>query len=71
MRLQEGNVIYQKSKIIDPLPPVDHHDIDYESFNKNFLVEHSDVAVLTEQQVSGLRHKLGIKVGSQCQLTCD
>ena len=60
---QDGNVIYQKNKIIDPLPPVDHDDIEYEKFNKNFLVEHSDVANLMSFQVNELRHKLGIKVG--------
>ena len=55
-------MIYHKNKIIDPLPPVDHHDIDYEKFNKNFLEEHPDVANLMEFQVNELRHKLGIKV---------
>lgn len=59
---EDGNVIYHKSKIIDPLPPIDHHDIEYEKFNKNFLEEHSDVASLSEHQVNELRHKLGIKV---------
>ena len=56
-------MIYHKNKIIDPLPAVDHHEIDYEKFNKNFLEEHSDVANLTEYQVKELRNKLGIKVG--------
>jgi len=46
------------------LPPIDHHDIEYEKFNKNFLEEHSDVASLSEHQVNELRHKLGIKVRS-------
>ncbi|XP_067935351.1 ATP-dependent RNA helicase DDX42-like [Watersipora subatra] len=59
---EDGNVIYHKNKVIDPLPPVDHHDIDYEKFSKNFLEEHSDVACLTEQQVNSLRSKLGIRV---------
>ena len=45
------------------MPPVDHDDIEYEKFNKNFLVEHSDVANLMSFQVNELRHKLGIKVG--------
>lgn len=55
-------MIYHKSKVIDPLPPVDHYDIDYEPFTKNFLEEHSDVAALNPQQVDDLRRKLGIRV---------
>ena len=61
---QDGNVIYHRSKVIDPLPPLDHHEIDYESFNKNFLVEHEDVARLADGQVEELRRKLGIKVNN-------
>lgn len=59
----EGNIIYvEKSKIIDPLPPIDHSDIDYESFERNFYEEHPDISKLSEQAVKELRDKLDIRV---------
>ena len=33
----DGNLIVpEKSKIIDPLPPINHSQIEYEKFEKNF-----------------------------------
>lgn len=52
----------QKSKIIVPLPPVDHSEIDYPSFTSNFYEEHPDISSLTHAEVSGLRKVLGVKV---------
>lgn len=49
-------------QIIDPLPPVDHSDIDYGPFVKNFYVEHEDIAKLQPNEVDELRKKLGIRV---------
>ena len=49
-------------QIIDPLPPVDHWEIEYQKFNKNFYEEHEDIAKLTESEVQELRQKLGIRV---------
>lgn len=48
--------------MIDPLPPIDHSDIDYENFERNFYEEHLDIAKLSEQEVVQLRDKLGIRV---------
>lgn len=59
----EGNIIYvEKNKVIDPLPPIDHSDIDYEPFEKNFYEEHPEISKLTETEVAELRNKLGIRV---------
>ncbi|XP_071102473.1 ATP-dependent RNA helicase DDX42-like [Haliotis cracherodii] len=60
---EDGNVILpERNKIIDPLPPMDHSEIDYNSFVKNFYVAHDDIKTLTKQEVDDLRFKLGIKV---------
>ncbi|XP_054162662.1 ATP-dependent RNA helicase DDX42-like [Oppia nitens] len=59
----EGNPIGNfKSKMIDPLPPIYHSEIIYSSFEKNFYVEHEDIAKLSITECNDLRQKLGIKV---------
>ncbi|KAL3831435.1 hypothetical protein ACJMK2_023186 [Sinanodonta woodiana] len=57
----DGNPIY-KQKIIDPLPAIDHSEIEYEPFERNFYHEHEDIEKLTLQQVEELRKKLDIRV---------
>ena len=37
--------------------------IDYPPFEKNFYIEHTEIAKLTNQDVQDLRRKLGMKVG--------
>ncbi|XP_065839605.1 ATP-dependent RNA helicase DDX42-like [Oscarella lobularis] len=59
----DGNPIYKKPKIIEPLPPVDHTSIDYSPFEKVFYEEHKEIKALSWDQVFQLRKKLGIKVG--------
>ena len=49
-------------QIIDPLPPIDHSEIEYEPFNKNFYEEHEEIANLSQQEVNDLRNKLGLRV---------
>ncbi len=51
-------------QIIDPLPPIDHSEIEYEAFNKNFYEEHEEIAKLLFTEVNDLRNKLGIRVSS-------
>ena len=53
---------YEKSKIIDPLPPIDHTLIEYDNFEKNFYEEHEEIKNLSQQEVDELRQTLGIKV---------
>ncbi|XP_065203685.1 ATP-dependent RNA helicase DDX42 [Planococcus citri] len=60
---EDGNPIApKKSKIIDPLPPVDHSTISYQPFEKNFYAVHEEIARLSKEQVKTLRETLGIKV---------
>lgn len=60
---EDGNPIAPpRKRDIDPLPPIDHSEIDYESFEKNFYNQHEDIAKLTPQQVADLRRTLGVKV---------
>lgn len=60
---EDGNPIApKKPKYIDPLPPIDHSNITYSEFTKNFYQEHEDIAALSPLQSLELRVKLGIKV---------
>lgn len=58
----DGNPIAVIKKIIDPLPPIDHSEIDYSPFERNFYIEHDEIAKLTAQQVHELRAKLNLRV---------
>ncbi|NWR77053.1 DDX42 helicase, partial [Centropus unirufus] len=58
----DGNPIAPSKKIIDPLPPIDHSEIEYPPFEKNFYNEHEEITSLTPQQVVELRHKLNLRV---------
>ncbi|XP_077978138.1 ATP-dependent RNA helicase DDX42-like [Glandiceps talaboti] len=60
---EDGNpIIPEKNKVIDPLPPVDHSQIDYKDFTRDFYEEHDDISELNIMEVQNLRKKLGIKV---------
>ncbi|XP_068435462.1 ATP-dependent RNA helicase DDX42 [Clinocottus analis] len=59
----DGNPIAPiTKKIILPLPPIDHSEIDYPPFVKNFYIEHEELTVLTAVQELELRHKLNLRV---------
>lgn len=59
----DGNpMIPDSAKVIDPLPAIDHSEIDYPSFEKNFYEEHPDIQSLSKSDVIELRKKLGLKV---------
>jgi len=49
-------------QIIDPLPAMDHSEIQYADFTKNFYEEHEDISNMTPDQMVELRRKLGISV---------
>lgn len=60
---EDGNPLAPaRKRFIDPLPPIDHSQIEYKPFEKNFYVIHEEIAALTKVQKDDLRHKLGIKV---------
>ncbi|XP_029365253.1 ATP-dependent RNA helicase DDX42 [Echeneis naucrates] len=59
----DGNPIASTTKkIIMPLPPIDHSEIDYPAFEKNFYNEHEELSSLTGTQVLELRQKLNLRV---------
>ncbi|XP_030077429.1 ATP-dependent RNA helicase DDX42 isoform X2 [Microcaecilia unicolor] len=59
----DGNpVALTAKKIIDPLPAIDHSEIEYPPFEKNFYQEHDEIGSLTPQQIVDLRQKLNLRV---------
>ncbi|XP_032801650.1 ATP-dependent RNA helicase DDX42 [Petromyzon marinus] len=59
----DGNPIPpEKNKVIDPLPSIDHSEIEYEPFDKNFYVEHEEISSLGASEAHELRNKLNLKV---------
>ncbi|XP_013886846.1 ATP-dependent RNA helicase DDX42 isoform X3 [Austrofundulus limnaeus] len=59
----DGNPIPSTTKkIIMPLPPIDHSEIEYPPFEKNFYNEHEELSSLTGVQVLELRQKLNLRV---------
>ncbi|XP_028311677.1 ATP-dependent RNA helicase DDX42 isoform X2 [Gouania willdenowi] len=59
----DGNPIPPTTKkIILPLPPIDHSEIEYAPFEKNFYNEHEELGSLTGLQVVELRQKLNLRV---------
>ncbi|XP_066498640.1 ATP-dependent RNA helicase DDX42 isoform X2 [Hoplias malabaricus] len=59
----DGNPIAPTTKkIILPLPPIDHTEIDYPPFEKNFYIEHEELNSLNGTQVVELRQKLNLRV---------
>lgn len=60
---EDGNPIPpDRKKIIDPLPPIDHSQIEYKPFKKDFYVAHPDIQSLRNEQVHHLRKTLDITV---------
>ena len=59
----DGNPIApEKNRHIDPLPPIDHSEVKYEAFTKNFYEEHPDIVGLSRIQVIDLQQKHNVKV---------
>ncbi|XP_072418007.1 ATP-dependent RNA helicase DDX42 isoform X2 [Chiloscyllium punctatum] len=58
----DGNPIPPLKKVIDPLPPIDHSEIEYQPFEKNFYIEHEDLAKLSLIPLAELRQKLNLRV---------
>ena len=60
---EDGNPIAPaKKKEIDPLPAIDHNEIKYEPFEKNFYNVHEEISNLSKQQIDDLKKTLRIKV---------
>lgn len=60
---EDGNPIAPlRRREIDPLPTIDHSEIEYKPFEKNFYVPHEEIANLSRSKVDELRQTLGVKV---------
>ncbi|KAK0415831.1 hypothetical protein QR680_012145 [Steinernema hermaphroditum] len=59
---EDGNIIWTWKKVIDPLPAIDHGQIAYKPFNKNFYHEHEQIQALTGAETQALRDSIGIRV---------
>ncbi|CAD7703901.1 unnamed protein product, partial [Ostreobium quekettii] len=51
-----------KKKTIESLPPLDHAEIDYEEFAKDFYEEVPEIAAKSQEQVNFMRNTLGVRV---------
>ena len=55
---EDGNPIVPiRPKYIDPLPSINHNEIEYDAFEKNFYNEHPDIATLSNIQVNLMQFK--------------
>lgn len=61
---KDGNIISvsRQKKEVEPLPPINHSDIEYKPFQKAFYQEHVEINKLTPEQGNELRSKLEITV---------
>uniref|UniRef100_A0A8R1ELX8 RNA helicase n=2 Tax=Caenorhabditis japonica TaxID=281687 RepID=A0A8R1ELX8_CAEJA len=62
---EDGNIIWTWKKVIDPLPDIDHSQIDYPKFNKNFYEEHGDIKRLHYMEVVRLQNTLNLRIGGR------
>ncbi|KAI6240919.1 RNA helicase [Aphelenchoides fujianensis] len=59
---EDGNVIWTWKKVIDPLPTIDHSQIEYEDFVRDSYEEHEDIRQLSPMEIFELRNKLNLRV---------
>lgn len=58
----DDNPIVLDKKKIEPIAPLDHTEIDYEPFNKDFYEESPSISGMSEQDVTDYRKSLAIRV---------
>ncbi|KAK6937269.1 DEAD/DEAH box helicase domain [Dillenia turbinata] len=58
----DDNPIVVDKKKIEPIPALDHNEIDYEPFNKDFYEEKPSISEISEQDVAEYRKSLAIRV---------
>ncbi|XP_049291279.1 ATP-dependent RNA helicase DDX42 [Anopheles funestus] len=60
---EDGNPVPPpRRRDIDPLPAIDHSEIEYAKFEKNFYIPHEDIVNLSGAKIQELRQTLGVKV---------
>ncbi|KAK4778526.1 hypothetical protein SAY86_006054 [Trapa natans] len=57
----DNPVVVDKRKI-EPIPALDHNEIDYVPFNKDFYEEKASISGVSEQDVAGYRKSMAIRV---------
>uniref|UniRef100_A0A7C9DXI7 RNA helicase n=1 Tax=Opuntia streptacantha TaxID=393608 RepID=A0A7C9DXI7_OPUST len=58
----DDNPVVMDKKKIEPIPALDHSEIDYESFNKDFYEERPSISGMSEQEVIEYRKSLNIRI---------
>ncbi|XP_062143248.1 DEAD-box ATP-dependent RNA helicase 24 [Alnus glutinosa] len=58
----DDNPVVLDKKRIEPIPPLDHSEIDYEPFNKDFYEEKDSISGMSEQDVAEYQKSLAIRV---------
>ncbi|KAK3415378.1 hypothetical protein EUGRSUZ_H01004 [Eucalyptus grandis] len=58
----DDNPIVLDKKKIEPIPALDHSEIDYEPFTKDFYEEKESISGMSEQDVADYRKSLAIRV---------
>ncbi|CAG8456430.1 2814_t:CDS:10 [Dentiscutata erythropus] len=58
----DNPIVEQKRKDIEPLPAVDHSQIEYPEIEKFFYEEHLDIAGLSDERVKEIRRELDMHV---------
>ncbi|ERN02145.1 hypothetical protein AMTR_s00045p00182070 [Amborella trichopoda] len=58
----DDNPIVLDKKKIEPIPALDHSEIDYEPFNKDFYDEKESISGMSEQDVAAYQQSLAIRV---------
>ncbi|KAL5561027.1 hypothetical protein UlMin_030774 [Ulmus minor] len=58
----DDNPVVLDKKKIEPIPALDHSEIDYEPFNKDFYEEKESISGMSEQEVDDYRKSLAIRV---------
>ncbi|CAG8457528.1 17001_t:CDS:10 [Dentiscutata heterogama] len=58
----DNPIVEQKRKDIEPLPAVDHSQIEYPEIEKFFYEEHPDIAELSDERVKEIRRELDMHV---------
>ncbi|KAF9619822.1 hypothetical protein IFM89_009573 [Coptis chinensis] len=55
-------IVIERKKQIEPIPALDHSEIDYDGFNKDFYEESASVSGMSEQDVAEYQRSLAIRV---------
>jgi ATP-dependent RNA helicase DDX42 len=58
----DDNPLFQRTKVIESLPPLDHSQISYPPIQKNLWKEHAEVSSLSSEEVAEYRKRYEIKV---------